>query len=135
MRGEKMSGRNESDSAVSFNSFLAGVLLTRTKISNFIFFNLLNSFEKTYNVSVISEGNLCDEESDIYLPIYLDDTSIVLRKNYDDILTINGKRMTVKDYLYGLTCPEVREYFNILKKGSNLKNGNKKILRMFLKKA
>lgn len=92
---------------ISFNSFLAGVLLTRSEISNFEFFEILGIFEKNY--AITSE----DEENDIYLPICLSNKSISLIKKYDDIIVVDGKKTTVRNYLYGITTPEVREFFNI----------------------
>lgn len=90
-----------------FNSFLAGVLLTKKSISNFEFFNLMQAFENNYNVDVISDSN------DLNVSIYLDDTRIKLNNSFGDTIFINGKKVFVNDYLYSFTTPRVREFFNI----------------------
>lgn len=91
----------------SFNSFLAGVLLVRRRIDNFSFFNLMNSFEINYNVDIVSIDN------DIRVPIYLDDNEIRLLKDINDKIMIDGKCMTIKDYLYSVTTPRVRHFLDI----------------------
>lgn len=100
----------------SFTSFLAGVLFTRRFISNFEFFELMNKFENLYSVS-ISSGE------DMVVPIHLDDNGIYLNKNYDDIIVINKKKITVRDYLYSLTTSNVRTFFGI----PDVKDDNVKI--------
>lgn len=91
----------------SFNSFLAGVLLTRRKINNFEFLTLMSVFEKTYNVSVVSLGG------DIFVPIYFDDNGISLYKDMDDVISIKGESLTVRNYLYSFTTSRIREFFGI----------------------
>lgn len=99
----------------SFNSFLAGAFLINRRIKNLDLLNMLNNFEKTYNVDVVSLGG------DIILPIYMDDNEVILRGNIDDI--IYGKNTNVRDYLYSFTTPRVREFFGI----PEIKYENKKI--------
>lgn len=91
----------------SFNSFLAGVLLTKKSINNFEFFNLMQTFESVYNVDVISDS------SDLNVSIYLDDEKIKLKNSFSDIIFVDGKKVFVNDYLYGFTTPRVRNFFNI----------------------
>jgi len=92
---------------VSFNSFLAGVLLTKKCIDNFVFFNMMDTFERHYNVDVISDN------SDLCVSIYLDDIKIKLNSEYSDVILVNSKKILVSDYLYSFTTPIVREFFNI----------------------
>lgn len=94
----------------SFNSFFAGVLLTRKKISNFDFCDLLNKFENYYNVCIISK----EGDADICLSIYFDDNCITLINNYDEFITVNGREMTVASYLYSITSSRVREFFCLI---------------------
>lgn len=91
----------------SFNSFLAGIFLTRRSINNFEFFSCMNSFINLYNVDIASIGN------DICVPIYFDDKEIKMIKNIDDIICVNNKNITVREYLYSLTTVRVREFFKI----------------------
>lgn len=91
----------------SFNSFLAGVFLTRRSINNFEFFSYMNSFVNLYNVDIASIGN------DICVPIYFDDIEIKMIKNMDDVICINNRNITVREYLYSLTTARVREFFKI----------------------
>ena len=92
----------------SFNSFLAGMLLTRNRISNLAFFERLNCFQNVYKVDVISSGE------DIRLPyIYLDDNEIRLLKNIDEDFLIDGRSMNIRSYLYSFTTPRVRDFFGI----------------------
>jgi len=96
----------ESRYEESFTSFLAGVLYTRRAISNLEFFELMNRFENMYDVTIYSG-------EDIKIPIYLEDRGISLRKNYDDIVIDDNKKITVGNYLYSVTTPNVREFFGI----------------------
>lgn len=90
----------------SFTSFLAGVLYTRRTITNFDFFELMNEFEKCYNVTIYSGD-------DIKIPIYLEDKGIRLQRDYSDIVVIDNNRITVKEYLYSLMTPNVQDFFRI----------------------
>lgn len=90
-----------------FNSFLAGVFLTRKRIKNFDFMLLMNEFEKKYASSILSLGE------DIYLPIYFDNNEMVLYKDIGDTVLIDGKKSIIRDYLYSFTTPSVREFFGI----------------------
>lgn len=110
----------------SFNSFLAGLLLTRNHVNNFTFFHLLNSFQNRYNVTVVSLGN------DINVPIYLNDDEITLHMSLDDEILVNGKSISVRSYLYSFTTPRIREFFKI----DNLKESKKSLLvkKMFRNK-
>jgi len=96
----------ESRYEESFTSFLAGVLYTRRAISNLEFFELMNRFENMYDVTIYSG-------EDIKIPIYLEDRGISLRKNYDDMVIVDNKKITVGNYLYSVTTPNVREFFGI----------------------
>lgn len=91
----------------SFNSFLAGVLLTKRKINNFEFFNLMNTFQNVYNVDIVSVG------SEICVPIYFDDNEINLLKELDTEILVNGNNITIRDYLYSFTTSRVRDFFRI----------------------
>lgn len=91
----------------SFNSFLAGVFLTRNCINNFEFFNLMSTFEERYNVDIISD------DKDLCVSIYLDDVKMKLRNGLSDVITINNREITVYDYLYSFTSLNVRSFFNI----------------------
>lgn len=101
--------RKEGDSRYeeSFNSFLAGMLLTRNCVNNFDFFNSMNLFSNIYNVDIVSIGE------EINIPIYLDDNEIKLLRNIRDIVIINGREMSIESYLYSFTTPRVREFFHI----------------------
>ena len=91
----------------SFNSFLAGIFLTKKGIDNFEFCNYMNSFSNIYNVEIVSVGN------DICIPIYFGDVEIKLSKNMDEVISVNGRNITVGEYLYSLTTTRVREFFGI----------------------
>lgn len=91
----------------SFNSFLAGVFLTKNKINNFEFFNYMNAFSNMYNVDIVGIGN------DICIPIYFDDNEIQMTKSMEDIICVNYVDITVREYLYSLTSNRVREFFKI----------------------
>lgn len=91
----------------AFSSFLAGVFLTRKRIKNYDFMALMNEFEEKYNVSILSLGG------DIYLPIYFDDNEMVLYKDIDDVILVDGKEKVIRDYLYSFVTLRVREFFSI----------------------
>lgn len=109
----------------SFTSFLAGVLYTRKTISNLEFFELINRFEMMYNLNIISGD-------DMILPIYLDDNGIHLHKSYDEIIMVNKKSVTVKEYLYSSTTFRVREFLGIPE--VNVKVDNNFVKKLFRKK-
>jgi len=113
----------------SFNSFLAGVFLTRNCINNFEFFNLMSMFEEKYNVDIISD------DKDLCVSIYLDDIKMKLRNELSDVITINNKQITVYDYLYSFTSLNVRSFFNIpdIEKLENIKFSFNKT-KAFIKK-
>lgn len=91
----------------SFNSFLAGVLLTRKKIDNYSFFQLMNKLQNEYDITIVSDA------TDIKLFLYFSDNDINMRNDYEDIIIVNNKKMTVKEYLYSFTTPRVREFFGL----------------------
>ena len=99
----------------SFNAVLAGVLISKNLegdwriINAFDFFNILDSFEREYSVTVISDY------MDIKIPIHLDDNCICIKYSLKDFITIDNKKMTVGAYLYSFTTERVREFLNINK--------------------
>ena len=110
----------------SFNSFLAGMLLTKNRISNFAFFERLNYFQNVYSVDIISRGD------DIRLPyIYLDDNEIKLLKSLDEDFLIDNKRINIRNYLYSFTTPRVREFFGIPEIKKEDKKVNPLVKRLF----
>lgn len=115
----------------SFNSFLAGIFLTRRSINNFELFSYMNSFVNLYNVDIASIGN------DICIPIYFDDIEIKMIKNIDDVICVDNRNITVREYLYSLTTARVREFFKIPDVQSNhtiFSQKFKPIIRTLLKK-
>ncbi len=109
----------------SFNSFLAGVFLTRSRINNFDLFNLMYSFENAYNVSVVSLGG------DICVPIHFIDNEIKLYKDINDVIVINGKNIIIRNYLYSFTTSRVRQYFGIPEIQLQEKKSNGFIKKLF----
>lgn len=92
---------------ISTNSFLAGILYCKKSI-DFMneYFKLQEDFENKYKISVVGQ-------EDLNVNIVVEGTSIRLIDDYEKIININGKKMSVRSYLYSLTTPEVREYLNI----------------------
>lgn len=91
----------------SFNSFLAGMFLTRKSIKNFEFFNLMNSFSDNYGVEIVTVGN------DIDVSLCFDNDTVKLLDDIDDVRIINNQQITIKEYLYSITSSRVREFFKI----------------------
>lgn len=89
-----------------FESFIAGILLTRIEIPYLELCKLQCEFENYYGISL-------DDSQDIYLPIAFRDRSIALDKSYDEYIEVNKKRVKVSDYLYSITSAKVREYFKL----------------------
>lgn len=89
-----------------FDSFLAGLLLTKTEIDCLEFSRLQVDFENYYNVYLFDNQDVC-------LPVILKDDKLTLEKLYDDYILVNNKEVKVQDYLYSLTSERVREYFKL----------------------
>lgn len=105
----------ETSNAVSFSSFLAGVLLVHKRIGNLELSILMSKFE-------------CENQVD-FLQDYLDyDYSLIcnyfnndahgfrLNVEYDDIIVFNNINYTVYDYLYSFTTIDIRSFLNIPEK-------------------
>ena len=78
---------------VSFNSFLAGVLLTRRVVSFRELRDLENSFVNMYNVKISGLDNLI-------VRVVFEGENIRLVNDYNDVINVNGKLITVSDYLF-----------------------------------
>lgn len=100
------------DKKESFNSFLAGVLLTTSSIKALDFFKLMNVFEVEYDVTVVSFDTMCND-SDLCIPIYLDDNMIRLPMSIDNNVCVNGVMTTVRQYLLSVASPRIKEFFEI----------------------
>ena len=72
--------------------------------------NMINKLSDLENVDVEEPDGNFDKFSFLVL---FDDDKIILSKNYDDIITIDGNEIIVYDYLYSLTDNWIRNYFNI----------------------
>lgn len=87
------------------SSFLGGLFLVRKSISNMEFLELLDKFQNYYNVNVIDD-KMC-------ISVGVDNSSLTLLNNYDDIIVYNKKKMFVRDYLYIIASKNVKEFFDI----------------------
>ena len=106
--------------------YLAGLLLTRNRISNFAFFERLNYFQHIYNVDITGYGE------DIRLPyIYLDDNEIRLLASLDEDFYLDGKLVSIRSYLYSFTTPRVRDFFKIPHMQVEEKKNNPFIKKLF----
>lgn len=94
----------DANGEIMFSSFLAGALLKEKSITFIELTNYMGTFEEDTNYSIFDDG--FNRLNDI---IIHSDMVISLSKNYDDIYN----NVTVRDYLYSLTCKEVRQFFNI----------------------
>ena len=102
---------------ISTSSFLAGILFCKNSI-DFMneYFKLQEDFERKYKVSIIGQ-------EDLAVNVIVEGTIIRLVDDYNKIISVNKKFMSVRNYLYSLTTPEVREYFGIEEtKNSTLTN-------------
>lgn len=115
---------SSDDCDVFFSSFIAGALYENRRIENINFGYLLSDF---CNVNDVDVG---DDDEKIDSIVELDDKSIYLTREYDDIIIINGQKMTLKEYLYSLTTPIVRKYFNIPEVENKINNSDKLIKKI-----
>lgn len=95
-----------------FNSFLAGLFLTRRNICNLELFQLMNDFENKYGVFI--DG----EQFDLSLDIGSSDIKLI--EEYDDIIILNKTKITVKDYLFNIASDRVKEFFDLQPKTKKL---------------
>ena len=92
---------------ISTTSFLAGVLFCKKEINIISEYSKLEKdFEKKYKMSVTGQESLD-------VSIVVQGNKIRLLDDYNKVINVNGRLMDVRSYLYSLTIPEVREYFDI----------------------
>lgn len=92
---------------ISTTSFLAGVLFCKKEIDLMSEYSKLEKdFEKKYRISVT--GQEC-----LNVSVVVQGSKIKLLDDYSKVINVSGRLMDVRSYLYSLTTPEVREYFDI----------------------
>lgn len=113
------------EGSVTMYSFLAGVFLTRMRISCCELAFLIEDFSIKMNCYICDNGNYfgLDEFFDF------DENELVLNCRYGDSIYVNNSIFVFEKYLYKLTTDVVREYFDIPIKKDNeflkIKNKNK----------
>ena len=107
-----MSHVSDTSCQESFNSFLAGLFLTRRNICNLELFQLMNEFENRYGVFI--NGERFDLSLDI------GSNGIKLIEEYDDIIILKKTKITVKDYLFNIASDRVKEFFDLQSKTKKL---------------
>jgi len=96
------------------SSFLAGILFCKNKIDFMTEYSKLQEdFERKYRISVSGQESLA-------VKIAVEGTTIRLVDDYNKVINVNGRVMDVRSYLYSLTTPEVREYFDIEEPRTNI---------------
>lgn len=95
---------------VLFSSFVAGALLIDKEIGFSKLCNYMLNFENKYDIGFEEPDGDFDKLKIITM---MDDNSIKLIKDYDDLYQVGNNGMTVYDYLYSLTNYEIRQYFGI----------------------
>lgn len=125
------------DNDIFLSSFIAGALYQDKKIECSYFGFIITSFYKINKVNIEEPDCDCDKLSKF---VGFHDNFIVLLKDYNDTITIDGKEISVRDYLYKLTTPLVRKYFSIPERSisdtdpSNENNFAKNILNKIRKR-
>lgn len=125
------------DNDIFLSSFIAGALYQNKKIEYSYFGFIITSFYKINKVNIEEPDCDCDKLSKF---VGFHDNFIILLKDYNDAITIDGKEISVRDYLYKLTTPLVRNYFNIPERSisdtdsSNENNFAKNILNKIRKR-
>lgn len=107
-----MSYTSDTCDQESFNSFIAGLLLTKKTVCNLEFFELMNVFENKYAVCVVGEN--------FDLPLKINDSSMSLIQDYEEYIIFNNTRITVRDYLNNIASDRVKEFFGMLPKNKKL---------------
>jgi len=99
------------------SSFLAGIFFCKSEIEYLSeYVKLLTDFEEKYLLTITGQD-------DLQVKLVVEGTTIKLVDDYNKIINVNGKLMTVRSYLYSLTTDEVREYFQIEEpKNNTIKN-------------
>lgn len=95
---------------MSFSSFLAGALLLNRSVSMVDLSKSMHDFSVRYN------SDISDRSNDFNLLINFVNFNglfIELKYDYDAEFQIEDNMVTMYDYLYSFTKPEVREYFGI----------------------
>lgn len=98
------------------DSFLAGLLFCYKTIDYSDYIRLKIEFERKYEVEVV-------DREDLMVKLVAYGTTINLVDDYDDVLQVDGKYITVKYYLYSLTSKEVRDFLDLKEpKENSIKN-------------
>lgn len=97
---------------ITMSSLIAGLFLASDyrEVKFLTIVNMINELSNLINVDVEEPDNDFDRLS--FLVLFTDD-KIILSKDYDDIIDIDGNEVTVYDYLYSLTDNWIRNYLNI----------------------
>jgi len=102
------------DKEVLFSSFMAGLLLCRKSITYLEIANEISDFQN-YGYSLIEP---CGDFNKISPLLVEENMSFILKYDYTEMIN----NMTIYDYLYGLTCKEVRKYYGLPEKVVSIDN-------------
>ena len=97
---------------ITMSSLIAGLFLASNcrEVKFLTIINMINKLPRLANIDVEEPDGDFNKFSFLVL---FENNKIILCREYNDIITIDGNKMTVYDYLYSLTDNWIRNYFNI----------------------
>ena len=94
-----------NDDTVMFSSLLSGILLFKKEVDNNEILNIMYHYERMYNIDVIDD----ELPNIIYCLVNMDDKGVSINSglDYNSIISINGKKVTLGNYLRKNTNGEI----------------------------
>ena len=100
--------KNYNDDTVMFSSLLSGILLFKKEVDNNEILNIMYHYEKMFNVDVIDD----ELPNIIYCLVNMDDKGVSINSSldYNSIISISGKKVTLGNYLRKNTNGEIMDF-------------------------
>lgn len=97
-----------NDDTVMFSSLLSGILLFKKEVDNNEILNIMYHYERMYNIDVIDD----ELPNIIYCLVNMDDKGVSINSglDYNSIISINGKKVTLGNYLRKNTNGEIMDF-------------------------
>lgn len=97
-----------NDDTVMFSSLLSGILLFKREVDNNEILNIMYHYERMYNIDVIDD----ELPNIIYCLVNMDDKGVSINSSldYNSIISISGKKVTLGNYLRKNTNGEIMDF-------------------------
>lgn len=97
-----------NDDTVMFSSLLSGILLFKKEVDNNEILNIMYHYERMYNIDVIDD----ELPNIIYCLVNMNDKGVSINPSldYNSIISINGKKVTLGNYLRRNTNGDIMDF-------------------------